>query len=1418
MANPFDQFDESTSNPFDQFDSPEEKKKKDKKGFWQEQAANTLGTAAALGDVALGALKMPLQVGTTAIGKLVTPDVSTEAHRMASQETVEKAFPSIGHSTGADENLAYQNIMKPFELLGEGVDWIGNRFDDKNISGAVKNTIDAAMLGIGIPGARGLGRGAAKIAETIDPGIRNAGKAGTLRKEATLLENIKAKQAELDKQKNLTNKNPFDQFDEVKQQELLTPDNQGKAANPYEAQEGYWTVDENGIPIRADLSMEAQNLENPLQRNLFGDELQTRANPVGQSAQLPMDRDVMGFPKMTEDPRRIMENDLGMTQALDKMEDTPWRGPRDEAIDLLKGEIEVPGELKAAKMEADIPTTVRSPYTDPTVAGRDYNGIPLKQRGAINPEVFKEGFEKLKKLADGTWLRAHSDGQALTIDAIKDSHKIGSSTFDPKYFGNERNLEAFHTGLNADSRGKGYASEIYRFASELGNDIQRSSVQTKFGKEMWDGFERNGLAKDGMIKSPGNRQMGAVRLGEKKNQQLEKVFGKKNMIPDDPDVKAGIQEAYGDVDSKGGITGPSTLFESGSTLGWMKRRSMVVQLASRLLQNAEKRGSLNIIKNVFPTEKAFRALSKSEFSSVVRVLKDEMLKGERFSAEALDHLTVKQKQAYVKLRDLLDDTRNIQNEARAIKGQKPFTALEAYMSSRWDGAHRRPVFQAILDKNGNPKFDEKGELQKRIVWYLADDSKRGLEKQSKALLKDYPDLLVDPKYDHMLRNYKKQTDLQSAYTTMLDALGRDDPAVSRMKELLETQTVNEGASFLGQEKHFKEKTGVHGFVGDRPGKVGTFKEDLAFIQQQIQYAKNAYNWSEIQKASQGIKDILSDPKLKQEQPNNLKYIREYYKNAVGHGEAAAVAHMTDALRELGFNVDRAAKYLGGTKTYFILEKLGASTGNLVVNMLQSANILTHFLSNEWAGNRFNIPKAIAVGIPGGIAMATGHYLNLIRSAKDIPNDMKGFYERAFQYAEDNGITARSIYDESPIESSFSPIMKTANAFGRTISVPETFTRSIAYNMAVQFLKDSGKFTKDIDLFQRAEEMVNAAMVDYRTKERPMVFSKLGAMGNFLNTLQTYPMNWYNQWNYFAREGMKGNIAPFMGAFALQYALAGSMGMPYFNDMDKLYQFFKDHLPAKYYAQVRESEFWDDPKMWMMKNFGSASVYGWLSDKTGIGLTSRLSTPGMEDMLQSPIGPATDLAKQVYNAGKAVVNPNRDNVAQAAMSSAPVGLQGLVEYAPQFQGSTYEKGPNGETIAMRPGAIDQHTAVYKRTPEEDTIRKFGLRSTKESIEREINYRTNRNDLVAAEKERSLPAAIYAAAKQGDKEELRDLMTTYIKLHGSDMTEQQWNSLVERNYMTSSERAFTKNNLTPMQLRNLVRAKSLIEDVRKEMQQK
>lgn len=86
-----------------------------------------------------------------------------------------------------------------------------------------------------------------------------------------------------------------------------------------------WRTDENGIPIRADLSMEVQNLENPLQRNLFGDEL----GPA-------------------------LGNERSLTEAIDTMPNEPWKGSvRDEALGRLQGAVEAPPELAVAKMEAD---------------------------------------------------------------------------------------------------------------------------------------------------------------------------------------------------------------------------------------------------------------------------------------------------------------------------------------------------------------------------------------------------------------------------------------------------------------------------------------------------------------------------------------------------------------------------------------------------------------------------------------------------------------------------------------------------------------------------------------------------------------------------------------------------------------------------------------------------------------------------------------------------------------------------------------------------------------------------------------------------------------------------------------------------------------------------------------------------------
>lgn len=71
---------------------------------------------------------------------------------------------------------------------------------------------------------------------------------------------------------------------EIDDTQHVLPDSNEVIAPQYGAMQGVGRLDENGMPIRADLSMEAANLENPLQRNLWGDELPRKGeqeNPRG---------------------------------------------------------------------------------------------------------------------------------------------------------------------------------------------------------------------------------------------------------------------------------------------------------------------------------------------------------------------------------------------------------------------------------------------------------------------------------------------------------------------------------------------------------------------------------------------------------------------------------------------------------------------------------------------------------------------------------------------------------------------------------------------------------------------------------------------------------------------------------------------------------------------------------------------------------------------------------------------------------------------------------------------------------------------------------------------------------------------------------------------------------------------------------
>jgi len=1220
-------------------------------------------------------------------------------------------------------------------------------------------------------------------------------------------------------------------------------------------------VDENGIPIRADLSMEAQNLQDPLQMNLWGDEL----GPA-QGAR------------------------KSLTSALDSMPPGP---ARDLAISQLSG---IPQKSLVDKVN--------------TVLNDGMGGLSRTQRGAIDPEVFKAGFRNvnraLSKLTDQPWVReafparlfeTNMDGSPKillhgTRDAFNDrprgvsyeglhagyggaaTLKAATGSKDGRVGYRERNLSYDYNGTKdansamypvalrkgnyprldgdygswepmklADSRqfkldlSKATKRGFYdiedfmeSYKDQLkGKDLSAQEENLIFAKMLKNEFDIDGffypnkyetaqhqiMSKSGMMKSPqrarnlasklgledsvvtyddnnmvslhdqqaqvpsmnsgmSRGQRGALDFGSSAKQKLiEEVTGKTLFakLPAPADViEAGL--AHG-KDSNSSIN-----FSAGGSLEAAKRRSPLVLGAVRIVQGLKNQAEHAIRETVFPTEKALRGLSRDELVELGGVLKAEMFERTPFSMEELANAGMSEKQmlAYNKVREMYASALEAQNQARALKGEKPINAKEAYLSSRWQGDFRVPFY----DGNG------------KLAWYLAADNKLSLSRQADQLLAQFPELT--PGDTHVVKSSKRggSTDVQSVYTTMLDVLGRDDPAVERIKAWAENQLVEDTARTKAQEKHFERKANIRGFVGDRPWN-DPFKESLKMFQQQITYAKNAHTWSKLQEAGQSLKEILNNKDLAIQQPNNIAYLREYFADQLGANEHQAIRAIEDLVRDVGISPNQLGRGIGNVKALWVSQKLAVNLGFAASNFLQAGNMLPHMmdLQAKYGGNPIS---ALATGVPLGVAMATGHLGQMGPKFYKTLGKLPGYDEfqaRAMKFAEDNSVIARSIYDESPIESSFSKTGTVTKLAGKTITLPETYLRAVTFMTYVEQLRSSGKFKNDLDLFREAEERVNMSMSDYREGERAPIFNKLGNAGNALNVLQTYPMNFYNQWSWALREAKTGNVGPALVMFGVQSYLAGAMGVPGFADADKFLEFGKEWL-AEHYPTA-----WNKVKNFSLKKLaldlgGEAALYGGASKQSGISLTARAAAPSPTEMFQSPGAPVGDLFNQAGDVGALAMDPlNPQKQAQAALSVAPSGLTGMLE-TQAFRDQT-SVPQDGKQVYGKPRSLKDRAGQYARTPEEERLRAFGLRSQREAVVRDQTYQEQKVAQTAQKIVSALPGKIYNQLRNNDKEGAKDFITLYAQLSGKDFNVRQLEQQIVEEYTTPDQRMMMKKNL-------------------------
>ena len=826
--------------------------------------------------------------------------------------------------------------------------------------------------------------------------------------------------------------------------------------------------------------------------------------------------------------------------------------------------------------------------------------------------------------------------------------------------------------------------------------------------------------------------------------------------------------------------------EAGNTMRGYKGRAQWVHDAGEYLLNRLKRSELNIRNYVTGNtgaEKFMRSLSKNEQIELAGLLKEEMLNRRQFDPAdmAAAGFNAKQLEAYAKLRKMQEAALAALNYGRKVHNLPEITAQEAYLTSKWNGE----VKMRVEDSEG------------KLVYYLAGNSERDVKNQLAALTKEHPEY-KGGKIERIKQTFNG-SDVQKAYSIMADAIGRDNPEFQKVQEWYTQYQATQAHDSMGTRKHFEDKANIRGFIGDRPG-YNPKTEAIALLQEQMNFAKESFHWAALQDAAVALSPIFQDPMIRDNHPNNLRYLQEQLAIAAGANEGAFSRGVNDGIRSLGFT---PAQVFGGAqkaKSWFMFQKLSMNLGYGAANLLQLPFTVPHLIDIANKVGGFNPARSLAVATALGAPMAGTHYsrqLAGIDLLQNIPD--KNFYKSLVDYAEQNGVTSRSIVDEAPLS---------AGMIGRvgnfTTSAPETVIRSFAFTLFADSLKQTGKLS-DMEVFKEAERRTNAALGDFRETQRAPIFSRMGNVGNILNTLQTFGINYYQQMNYFMRESLKGNAAPLAAMLAIQFGLSGLSGMPGAQTAEKGWELIKGILPNSVWAKVGDF----DPRIWAYEKFGATGVDGVLSTATGVSFNSRIGAPAIEEMAQAPGGPIMEVGKQLLSVGQLAMRPD-DKVQQAetVMKLMPAGFTGALETGP-FRDQTSVDRKDGR-MYFKSTDLNKRDAGYVRSPEEETLRKYGFRSTKEVTTRNLEWKQTKYKQELNERRRSFSDSFFDAVMRGDTKKAAEIDANAVTVFGKSLVDNTMKNQLQQMYMTSYERAQSDaSKLTPTELIRLKNIKDILD---------
>lgn len=1096
----------------------------------------------------------------------------------------------------------------------------------------------------------------------------------------------------------------FDQFEER------------SPISPYQTEMApdMWRVDENGIPIRADLSMEVQNLQQPLQRNLFGDELDVNF-PRDPNRPLPLEGgDITGAERFS-DPvnfRNDPENQIPLTEAIDSMDPVARSAALEQTA--MGRELPASPDLEVARMDAELRQwlDVNDQPKNAMAAKFSKTGRAKKQGGGlligdkkVTVEATEDGF--IAKMGDKEVGRLRSNitpeqraqlGETANVDIIKvdDAVKgkgVGAALYDAWTKAN--NGEVAPSGKTSTAAWKVWKRDnptaVDKFVNQEAGRIADGADESMVLGNITDPEVREKVSTFNLRK-----QSGGVLFDWKKQpelDQLSKVAGIReklsNFIPSDmtPDAVVDAAKGMKDVDQNVAQRAINT-FTKGGLYQAEKTNNPIIKFTVDKVLAADRLARADVRDYIHDSlAPAMRDLSKAEMTEIVTVLNHADKVQVPVTPEFLRQQGFSEKQvAFAEAhRQTMDASFEAINKARTAAGMEPISKRVAYAAMNFTGDYRKLVY--TLDGEGNKTVV--GAIGAKTVWGL-----KSIEKRLKAENPSYVVETGKPRYIGG-NSGEKGGSAVLAVQQALSLLAENDPNTKAFLDVMEQIKTAEAYDYLNTKSHTKAKKGVFGAEGRKPWESAE-QNAKDFMDAQLQYAEAALKWGHLSEAANEVKQVLSSDV---DMPNAKQWSEGYLQNALGINPSATGRAFEKAVNQfwessgIGRTIPAKAQMYSRKAVNTML--LGLNPGFLAANLVQpmlSLPAMTTFLKGR------------------GIDALTTGYDNTFKAGltlfKEKVGKLSDLEQAAVKYAEDNHVFGSDLVDTSNISRKNAEFYldKTGNFLASNV---ESGTRKLVYYTFVHMLNDNG-LGRDFGL---AQNLTDIAMNNYSPVERPQVFNALGPVGDLAANLSSFKHNELSRLAMFAREvGKDANAAPFLMQVATQVAAAGMTGTIAFAEADWLYRQITKALGAPDSLSRVVIDFSEGlTENAKGKYLASHGIFSAL----GIDMSKRLGISDViPDSLPEAMFPGGSKLVDVGAAGlSAMGNPDELNLKRFAREAAPGVATGPMDRA-WFSKQT----PQGEL------AINRRTLEGQviRNEADKMAKNIGFTGINESVQKQKLY--------------------------------------------------------------------------------------------------